>query len=190
MRDNKRTVIILIFIATLLRLFFASQIELGNDEVYYWTYALYPDWSHFDHPPMVGLVAQLFSLNQYLTDDFFLRLGSIVLSAASTWIIFKIGTKIKDSRTGLYAAFLCTGSIYCSIISGFSLTPDAPLGFFWLLAIDAMIDFLPKELITSTERRKITWFGIVAGMAMLSKYQGAFCGLESLFMLFSTIVGG
>ena len=170
----KRTAILLIVIATVVRLFFASQIELGNDEVYYWTYALYPDWSHFDHPPMVGVVAQLFSFNQYLTDDFFLRLGPIILSAVSTWIIYRIGTKIKDSRTGLYAAFLFTGSIYCSIIGGFSLTPDAPLVFFWLLAIDAMIDFLPKESITSTEREKIFWFGIVAGLAVLSKYQGAF----------------
>src|SRR6476660_5190634 len=103
---NKITVMHLIGVATLVRLFLATQIELGNDEVYYWTYALYPDWSHFDHPPMLGIVAQLFSLNQFLTDDFFLRLGSIVLSAINTWIIYRIGTKIKNSRTGLYAAFL------------------------------------------------------------------------------------
>ena len=166
--------LLLIAAATLVRLFFASQMELGNDEVYYWTYALYPDWSHFDHPPMVGIVAQLFSLNQYFTDDFFLRLGPIVLSAASTWIIFNIGRKVRDSRAGLCAAFLFTGSIYCSIISGFSLTPDAPLVFFWLLATHAMIDFLPAQPITSRERKKIIWFGIVAGLAMLSKYQGAF----------------
>jgi hypothetical protein len=171
---NKITVMHLIGVATLVRLFFATQVELGNDEVYYWTYALYPDWSHFDHPLMVGVVAQIFSLNQYLTDDFFLRLGSIVLSGVSTWIIFRIGRKVKDSKAGLYAAFLFTGSIYCSIISGFSLTPDGPLVFFWLLAIDAMVDFLSKALITSTERKKIIWFGIVAGLAMLSKYQGAF----------------
>src|SRR6476620_5450793 len=131
--QNKKTAVLLIVITTLVRLFCATQIELGNDEVYYWTYALYPDWSHFDHPPMVGIVAQLFSLNQLLTDDFFLRLGPIVLSALNTWIIYRIGTKVKGSRTGLYAAFLFTGSIYCSIISGFSLTPDAPLVFFWLL---------------------------------------------------------
>jgi hypothetical protein len=171
---NKRTVILLISVATVVRLFFASQIELGNDEVYYWTYALYPDWSHFDHPPMVGIVAQLFSLNQYLTDDFFLRLGPIFLSAASTWTIFRIGNKVKNSTAGLYAAFLFTGSVYCSIISGFSLTPDAPLVFFWLLATDAMIDFLPVVSVTSVERKKIIWFGVVAGLAMLSKYQGAF----------------
>src|SRR5882762_2732539 len=168
--QNKKTVTLLIAIATVVRMFFASQIELGNDEVYYWTYALYPDWSHFDHPPMVGIIAQIFSLNLLLHDDFFMRLGPIILSAASTWIVFLIGIKIKNAKTGLYAAFLFTGSIYCSIISGFSLTPDAPLVFFWLLAIDAMIDFLPKEQITSTERKKMIWFGVVVGLAMLSKY--------------------
>src|SRR5258708_36067676 len=128
-KQYKRTVLILISVATLVRFFLATQLELGNDEVYYWTYALYPDWSHFDHPPMIGIMTQLFSLNLFFTDDFFLRLGPIVLSAASTWIIFGIGKKIKDSRAGLYATFLFTGSIYCSIISGFSLTTAAPLSF-------------------------------------------------------------
>src|SRR5258706_1868009 len=170
----KRIVLILISIATLVRLFLATQLELGNDEVYYWTYAAYPDWSHFDHPPMVGLVAQLFSLNFLLKADFFMRLGPIVLSAVCPWLIFLIGTKIKNARTGLYAAFLFTGSIYCSIISGFSLTPDAPLIFFWLLAMNLMIGFLAVEKISMHQRKKILWFGLVAGLAMLSKYQGAF----------------
>ncbi len=172
--QTRKTVIILIAVATVVRMLLAAQVELGNDEVYYWTYVLYPDWSHFDHPPMVGIIAQIFSLNLLLSSGFFLRLGSIILSAASTWIIFLIGKKIKNSQTGLYAAFLFTGSIYCSIIGGFSLSPDAPLVFFWLLAIYTMIDFLPAEKITSVERKKIIWFGIAAGLAMLSKYQGAF----------------
>ncbi len=183
--QHKKTVVLLIAIATTVRLFFATQIELGNDEVYYWTYALCPGWSHFDHPPMVGILAQIFSLNLLLPDDFFLRLGSIVLAALSTWTIFRIGTKIKNSRAGLYAAFLFTGSIYCSIISGFSLSPDASLAFFWLLALNAMIDFLPKKNITSFERKKIIVFGIVAGLAMLSKYQGAFLWIGVfLFVVF------
>jgi len=85
-----------------------------------------------------------------------------------------IGTKIKDSKAGLYAAFLFTGSVYCSIISGFSLTPDAPLIFFWVFSMNLMFDFLPKEKITFGEKKKILLFGLVAGLAMLSKYQGAF----------------
>ncbi|MGC4020780.1 MAG: glycosyltransferase family 39 protein [Cyclobacteriaceae bacterium] len=172
--DFKKRVVWLISIATLIRLFLATQLELGNDEVYYWTYALYPDWSHFDHPPMVGIMTQIFSLNLFFKDDFFMRLGPIVLSAASTWIIFLLGKKIKNERTGLYAAFLFTGSIYCSIISGFSLTPDAPLVFFWLLAMNLLVDFLPVEDISLTQRKKILLFGLVAGLAMISKYQGAF----------------
>src|SRR6185369_4313255 len=79
-----------------------------------------------------------------------------------------------NEKAGLYAAFLFTGSIYCSIISGFGLAPDAPLMFFWLLAINLMIDFLPKEKISSEERKRFLVFGLVAGLAMLSKYQGAF----------------
>jgi hypothetical protein len=172
--QNKKYVLYLIAIASVARVFFASQVELGNDEVYYWTYALFPDWSHFDHPPMVGIIAQIFSLNLLLQDDFFLRFGSIVLSAISTWTIFRIGSKIKNTTTGLYAAFLFTGSIYCSLISGFSFSPDASLVFFWLLSMNAMADFLPAETITGNERKKILWFGLVAGLAMISKYQGAF----------------
>src|SRR5258705_11207053 len=160
----KKTFLILISIATIVRLFLATQLELGNDEFYYWTYALYPDWSHFDHPPMVGIIAQIFSLNLLLRDDFFMRLGPIILSAASTWIVFLIGIKIKNAKTGLYAAFLFTGSIYCSIISGFSLTPDAPLVFFWLLAMNLMIDFLAAEKISTHKRKKILWLGLVSGL--------------------------
>ncbi|MBS1490163.1 MAG: glycosyltransferase family 39 protein [Bacteroidetes bacterium] len=166
--------------ATLIKLFLALQLELGNDEVYYWTYALYPDWSHFDHPPMVGIMAQVFSLNLLLPGSFFLRLGPVILSAVSTWIIFLIGKKIKDERTGLYAVYLFTGSVYGFIISGFSFIPDSPLVLFWLLATYLMVSFLPAKQISKKEQNSIRWFGLVAGLAMLSKYQGAFLWIAVL----------
>jgi 4-amino-4-deoxy-L-arabinose transferase-like glycosyltransferase len=181
----RKQVFWLIVITTLVRLFLASQVELANDEVYYWTYALYPDLSHFDHPPMVGFMAQLFTLNLFFTDDFFLRLGSIVLSAASTWTIFCIGRKVKNELAGLYAAFLYTSSIYCSIISGFSLIPDAPQVFFWLLCLNVALDILPTEKITNSQRRKMLLFGLFAGLAMLSKYHSVFIWVGILlFVLF------
>ena len=107
----------LIILSTVVRAFIAGFIELGNDEVYYWTYALYPGWSHFDHPPMVGFVIQFFSLDLLLKDEFFIRLGSIVFGAINTWLIYLIGAKIKDRLTGFYAALLYTTSIYCFIIT-------------------------------------------------------------------------
>ena len=59
--DIQKTLYILIFVTTIIRIIIASTLEFSVDEVYYWTYALYPDLSHFDHPPMVGFVIQLFS---------------------------------------------------------------------------------------------------------------------------------
>ena len=125
--NYRRYTAVWIFAATAIRLLLATQLELGIDEVYYWNYVIYPDWSYFDHPLMVGVLGDIFSLHHTFQSDFLLRLGPICLSALSTWIIFRIGTKVKDERTGFYAALLFTGSIYCSIIAGFSYIPDGPL---------------------------------------------------------------
>lgn len=54
MNNQYRTRLCILMAASLLiRALAAGLLELGNDEVYYWTYALFPDWSHFDHPPML-----------------------------------------------------------------------------------------------------------------------------------------
>lgn len=184
---NERKTLWLIAATTLVRSLLASQLELGIDEVYYWNFVLYPDWSFFDHPLMIGVVGRIFSINRFLTDDFFLRLGPICISATSTWIVFLIGRKIKDSLTGFFSALLFSSSIYCSIIAGFSFIPDSPLVLFWLLALNATIDFLPKQSIDSAGRKKMIWFGVFAGLAMLSKYQGAFLwvGVFSYILIYN-----
>ena len=69
----------IIISSVLIRGFLAWYVELGNDEVYYWTYALYPDWSHFDHPPMVGFFIWLTTLNLHFDSELFLRLSSVIL---------------------------------------------------------------------------------------------------------------
>ena len=182
-KEVKSHLLWLIVITTCIRLFLASQLELANDEVYYWTYALYPDLSHFDHPPMVGFLAQLSSFNLFFKDDFFLRLGSILLSAGSTWIIFLIGKKIKNEVAGLYAAFLYTSSIYCSIISGFSLIPDASQVFFWLICLNISLSILSAEKIENRQRFHMILFGVCAGLAMLSKYHSVFIWLGVILFI-------
>ena len=125
----------LLIISALIRGFFAAFIELGNDEVYYWTYAMYPDWSHFDHPGMVGWMMQIFSLNLLFQSEFALRLSSVVFMTVDTFIIYRLGCLIKDKMTGLYAALLYTASFYAFIITGIFIMPDTPLMLFTLLAI-------------------------------------------------------
>jgi hypothetical protein len=188
MKEDKiinRAILVLLLCSFVIRAFVAGFIELGNDEVYYWTYAKFPDWSHFDHPPMVGWVIQIFTLNLRFDHEFFLRLAAVVFGTINTWLIFLIGKKIKDSLTGFYAALLFTSSIYCFIIAGTFIMPDTPQVLFWLLSLWLLVDCLPDKDLTKGSRIKLLVAGVTVGLALLSKYHSAFliAGVL-LYMLF------
>ena len=185
-QNINKILIWLLAISVVVRGILAAWMEFGNDEVYYWTYALYPDWSHFDHPPMVGWVIQLFSLNLLFDSEFFIRLASIVFMTANTYIIYRIGKEIKDARTGLYAALLYTASIYAFVITGIFIMPDTPLMLFWLLAVWMAIIYFKRLPTEKHSDSYIVLFGVFAGLAMLSKYSGLFLwiGLVLYIILF------
>jgi len=176
MNDEKkilRALWLLIIISAAARAFIAGFIELGNDEVYYRLYAEFPALSHFDHPPMVGWVIQLFTLNLSLHHEFFLRLASVMIGTVNTWLIFMIGRYIKDSLTGLYAAILYTTSLYAFVITGIFILPDTPQNLFWLLSIYFLIRSLPSMELTRTNRYFMLAAGVTTGLALLSKYSSA-----------------
>lgn len=173
-----KPIYLLLVISIVIRSILAGWIELGTDEAYYWTFAAYPDWSHYDHPGMVGWVIQLFSLNLLFDSEFFLRLASIVFMTINTWILYRIGTELKDERTGLYVALLYTASIYAFVITGIFILPDTPLGLFWLLAFWMLIKFLRQK-----HNKHLLLAGLFIGLAILSKYSGAFLWLGFLLYL-------
>ena len=168
-RNINKYLVFLLGISALVRAVFAAVLEFGNDEVYYWTYALYPDWSHFDHPPMVGWFIRLFSCNLLFTSEFFLRLSSVVFMTLNTYLIYLIGKQVKDERTGFYAALLYTASIYAFVITGIFILPDTPLVVFIFLAVLQFIKYFQNE-----KNKHLVLAGLFAGLAMLSKYSGVF----------------
>jgi len=174
---------ILLILSAVIRGFIAGFIELGNDEVYYWTYAKFPALSHFDHPPMVGLMIQCFTLNLTFDNEFFIRLAAVVLGTLSTGLMFLIGRHIKDPRTGLYAALLFTGSFYGFILSGTFILPDSPQVFFWLLTLYLLLRSIPGHTIRRENRIKLLLAGVTAGLALLSKYHSVFLVTGVLFYL-------
>ncbi|MCX6235495.1 MAG: glycosyltransferase family 39 protein [Bacteroidetes bacterium] len=174
---------VLIILSAAVRAFIAGFVELGNDEVYYWTYALYPALSHFDHPPMIGWVIQLFTLNLTFSGEFFLRLPSIVFGAINTWLIYLIGSRLKNQMTGLYAAFFYTGSIYCFVITGILILPDTPQLFFWLISLFLLLDILKKQDFLPSDRVKMILAGASIGLALLSKYTSAFLWAGALLYI-------
>ena len=193
----------LLIISALVRGFLAAFIEFGNDEVYYWTYAMYPDWSHFDHPGMVGWLMQIFSLNLLFHSEFALRLTSIIFMTIDTYIIYRLGCLVKNKLAGFYATLLYTASLYCFIITGIFIMPDTPLMMFTLLAIYCfMLSFRPKRnemersgetpsrgrmnakqtlaedfstpLRSARNDGRLVLAGLFTGLALLSKYSAGF----------------
>ncbi len=199
-QNINKVLIGLMAVSAVIRGVLATSLELGNDEVYYWTYALYPDWSHYDHPPMVGWVIQLFSLNLLFDSEFFIRLASIIIMTANTYIIYRIGKDLRDAQAGLYAALLYTASVYAFVITGVFIMPDTPLMLFWLLAFWMAARYfsgLPRSarndfdgtlcVIARHEAIHLILFGLFAGLAMLSKYSGVFLwvGMGLYILIFS-----
>jgi hypothetical protein len=207
-REEKipKALLILMMVSLLIRGFLAAFHELGNDEVYYWTYVMYPDWSHFDHPGMLGWVMQLFSLNLLLDSEFFLRISSVIFMTINTWLMYLIGKEIKNGIAGLYSALLFTASLYAFVITGVFIMPDTPLMLFLLLSIYLFIRYFKiKQNIsmeihgraslqygTSQQYRmslqgntSLLLAGLCAGLAMLSKYSAAFIWVGvGLYILF------
>jgi hypothetical protein len=163
----------------------AGILELGNDEVYYWTYALFPDWSHFDHPPMVGLTIQLFTLNLRLESEIFMRLGSLVLSSLNIFLLFFLVKKLYSRRAAIIAILLFTSSFYFNIISGLFILPDTPQTFFILLALYFGLPAITVKNPSVKDYHNVLLFGLFTGLAFLSKYHSLFLWFGfGLYILF------
>jgi len=167
------------------RVLLATVFCLGNDEAYYYTYALYPDLSHFDHPSMIGWVIQLFSFNLHFDSELFIRMAAVIGGTMNTWLMYCIGRQLSDELTGWYAALLYTASIYGFVIVGVFILPDSPQSVFWLLSILFLMKAFKGEI---DKRAKLNFLlaSLFMGLAFMSKYTTAYLWLGmSLFILSS-----
>lgn len=170
----KTKLLALILIATVIRCIAALAVDLGNDEVYYLSYARHLQWNYFDHPPMVALLIRLTTFNLTFTQAFFVRLGPIILAALNTWMIFNLASKLKNETAGFIAALLFTASTYCSVISGLFILPDAPQICFWIIGIGLLTAIASPNTSRSRLNLNLLLFGIVAGLCTMSKVHGIF----------------
>ena len=186
-RKYSNYVVYVIIISTIIRGFLAAFLELGNDEVYYRLYGLYPDWSHFDHPLMIGILMQITSLDMLLQHEFFLRLGSVIIGGINIWIIFKIGLLLKDARTGYFASLLYVASVYASIITGTFILPDAPQSLFWLWALLLILQTVPKCPNQPMSGLNMLRVAAVIGLGIISKYTTIFLwfGIGAYILLYN-----
>jgi hypothetical protein len=171
-REYRKKIFWLIIISSLLKLVTASLLELGNDEVYYWTYALQPDWNHFDHPPMVGWMIRVTTFNLHWVNEVSLRLGSIICAAIASYFIFYSGKLLASEKMGWYAVLIYQCSVYTSVIAGLFILPDSPQMLFWTASL-----YIMAKLIVKNEYEKLSsWLllGLMIGLAAMCKIHGLY----------------
>ena len=174
----KRNLIVLLLVTLVLRLGWAASLETGQDEAYHFLYSVYPDWSYFDHPPMLRYVTQfgIAAFGGWL-HPLSLRFGFVLLFAGSTWIMFCWTARWYGDSAGFYAALALNLSAYFTAAAGAFVLPDGPLLFFALLTMWRL-----SEALIGTPGRVSPWIwvGLACAGAMLSKYHAVFLPLGAV----------
>ncbi len=174
----------LIVISTACRLCWAAGLETGNDEGYHYLYLINPDWSYFDHPPMLMWLSRVgVALCGGWVHPLSLRLGFVMLFAGSTWVMFEWTARWYDERAGFYAALALNLSAFYSVAAGAFVLPDGPFLFFALLTMWRL-----SEALVGSPGRILpwVWVGLACAGAMLSKYHAIFLPLGALVFVIAT----
>lgn len=179
-----RKLVVLILATFALRVGWAASLELGRDEAYHFLYTVYPDWSYFDHPPMLMYIARCgIALFDGWLHPLSLRIGFVLMFAGSTWVLFEWTRRWYGETAGFYAALALNLSAYYSAAAGAFVLPDGPLLFFGLLTMWR----LSEALIASPGRTlPWVWVGLACAGAMLSKYQAVFLPLGAVVYVLLT----
>ena len=156
---------------TVVRLLVADWVPLAPDETYYWIWSRALAPGYLDHPPMVALWIKAGSALAGQT-ALGLRLLGPLATALASWLVYDAATRMfADRRAAAAAVLLLNGTLLLGVGS-IIMTPDSPLLFFWTATLWAMI-----RLIRSGRGGWWLVAGIAAGLALASKYTGAFLWL-------------
>ena len=173
-----RRVFFVFIISLFSRLCIAAGLGAGFDEAYYYSYSLRPSLSYFDHPPFVGFLAGLFPTIIGIANHFTIRLGAILLFSLAGLMLYQFAKKLVSEDEAFFTYLLFNITPLFSLGAGTMILPDSGLVFFWILSL-----WILQKLFFKNHDTFSMWIlgGLLAGLAMLSKYHGVLLIL-SLFM--------
>jgi dolichol-phosphate mannosyltransferase len=149
--------------SVVLRLLYAGSVELLPEETYYWNYSQHLDFGYLDHPPMVAWLIRLGTLIFGQT-EFGVRAGALCCGAITSVFVYRLARNLFGEASA-FGALLLAQTLPFFFLSGFLMTPDAPLTAAWA----ASLYYLERALIA--ERPGAWWrAGICLGLGMISKY--------------------
>lgn len=169
-----RTVFWLIVGATLVRALVGAHAPLLDDEAYYWVWSRHLAWSYLDHPPMIAYL--IFVTTRLSDSELGVRLGPLLLGAATTYTLFLLGRELFSARVGIVAA---TAFQIVPVLAGGAVvaSPDAPLFLAWTSVL--------RFVWHAVHGRPNWWMaaGIALGFGLLSKLHIAFLALGIVIFL-------
>jgi undecaprenyl-diphosphatase len=168
---------------SLFRIYYIAYgvIDLSPDEAHYWEWARRLDLSYYSKGPMI---AYLIAIGTAVFGDnvFGIRIMAVVSSALSSVLLYMLGKKLFDERTGLAAAVLMQ-IIPLYSAYGVLFTIDSPFIFFWILSL-----YLFYRAVEQQPEGFIYWLilGLSVGLGLLTKYTMAFFYICALLFLLAS----
>jgi len=173
---SRSAALVVVAMALALRLIYAGGVELMPEETYYWNYARHLDIGYLDHPPMVGwLIAAATAL---LGDgEFGVRLAALCCGVVASFFSYRLTREMFDESSG-WAAVVLAQTLPFFFLTGFLMTPDAPLTAAW----SGSLYFIYRALIKDHSR---AWWGVGVslGLGLLSKYTIVLLGFSALLFM-------
>ena len=172
----KRGALFLALALFLLRIAFLAKPDLFPEEAYYWNYAVHLDIGYLDHPPMVAWLIHL-GTAFFGDGEFGVRVPLILCTLATAFFTFRLADLLFDRRAA-WMAVLLVQLLPFFFLTGFMITPDAPLTACWAGALYFLALSLLRE-------KASAWLGlgICLGLGMLSKYTIALLGPATLLFI-------
>lgn len=149
---------------TVLRIVYASAIELRTDEAYYWTWSKEAALSFLDHPPGI---AWLIRLGTAIFGDTVLgvRFGGIVAMLVTQCLLADIVRRLThDVRAIVVAVLMPEAALYYGLLMA-KVAPDVAMIPFAVAMIWSLV-----RLAQSGDGRWWLAAGLFAGLSLLSKF--------------------
>jgi len=174
---------VLLALVCVLHIGLGALLGLSVDEAHYALYAAHPDWSYFDHPPLVGWVQ--WPLVAFDAPTWVLRGVPELLWLATAVLVFRLAerlqalappraeltTPVAPGLAGFWAVLALALAPLLHVL-GIGLLPDTLLVLWTTALMGRTLDLMDA----ATVRRPLPWLalGVLLGLAGLSKYTAIF----------------
>ena len=135
----------------------AVAVELSDDEAYYWSWSLRPDWSYFDHPPLQAWITALL-VKIFGKINLAVRMPALAGIVLSAWLFRRWLVRHRVEPQASMWLFLSAPILYV---------------FSWMALPDVVMLPLALAVVDRSENRKWIQAGFFLGLTALAKWHAA-----------------